>query len=167
MILAQNWLKTAKSLWRSPFEGATLRGFCGFVVQTFLKLVLGNLSHEQHYFWTSKGKHYFNIPFFSKLRHVLKYIWNFSVKWKKNKTKKTKKRPVSIRRFTILNLAKMRSFVVSSRDLLQTRGNITIQNLRFSQRNVWQAGSVCPPAYRLLNIARTWISNFYISFSLQ
>ena len=28
------------------------------------------------------------------------------------------------------------------RDLLRNRGNITIQNLRFLQRNIWQAGSV-------------------------
>ena len=30
------------------FKGATSRGFCGFFVQTILKLVAGNSTHAQH-----------------------------------------------------------------------------------------------------------------------
>ena len=35
-------------------------------------------------------------------------------------------------------------------DLPQTKENIKSQILRFLQRNIWQAGSVCPPAMHFL-----------------
>ena len=33
---------------KSYFKGATSLGFCGILVLTILKLVVGNLTHEKH-----------------------------------------------------------------------------------------------------------------------